>query len=67
MTFIFTPKEFSTIHRMLGLIEGASFDSPQIAEVIGNAVQTIDEILEKSEQKVLIKALKEREMDEKDS
>lgn len=61
MTFTFTQKEVSTIHRMLGLIECASFNSPQTAEAIGNAVQTIDEILEKAEQKALIKALKERE------
>lgn len=61
MTFTFTQKQVSTIHRMLGLIEGASCNSPQTAALIGTAVQTIDEILEKAEKKALINALEERE------
>lgn len=43
-----TAKDLSTIHRMLGVIEGASAFS-KASGYIGDAVATIDELLDKFE------------------
>jgi hypothetical protein len=44
-----TAKEMETIQRMLGVIEGASFNSGKREIIIADAVETIYGVLDKAE------------------
>lgn len=44
-----TAKEMETIQRMLGVIEGASFNSGRRESIIADAVETLSDVLEKAE------------------
>lgn len=41
--------DMSTLHRMIGIIEGAVFGMGKREGVVYDAIQTIDEILDKAE------------------
>ena len=46
---IINDKDMSTLHRMIGIIEGAVYGMGKREVVVYDAIQTIDEILDRAE------------------